>query len=274
MARFVVDCDGGEAASVVFGRAEIFEREPAEYALARLSWEQGRSDAACAVMAAAAQSGPGGEKVYFPVNAGVHGDHVERCRIAEDCGFRLFQEKEGFWWADTGQVLPEPAGLRLHSMARIGREQFAPVIGRCLAGTLDRIDALVLGRCPPREWAETFLQRHAQPADEDTWLFAETPDGAPVGFVGVAAHDADPRTGVLVLIGVLPEQRGNHYVDELVHAANRAARARGMTGVLSLVDVQNQPMMAAMRRTGWSAETHPWHRWLYVTSNHVQNPAG
>ena len=37
IARFVAERDGTEAASVVFGRAEIFEREPLEYALARLT---------------------------------------------------------------------------------------------------------------------------------------------------------------------------------------------------------------------------------------------
>jgi ribosomal protein S18 acetylase RimI-like enzyme len=66
------------------------------------------------------------------------------------------------------------------------------------------------------------------------------------------------------VIGVLPRHRGHHYVDQLVYAAFRAARARGFTGVLSLVDVDNHPMMAAMRRTGASAQRHPWHKWLYV----------
>jgi hypothetical protein len=35
-------------------------------------------------------------------------------------------------------------------MSRIGRAAFVPVIGRCLAQTLDRTDALVFGRHRPR----------------------------------------------------------------------------------------------------------------------------
>jgi len=266
IARFVVDCDGTEAASVVFGHAEIFEREPTEYALARLSWAPGQRDAARAVLSAAAQSAPAGESVYFPVNAAVSSTHAERCGIAEACGFELFQEKEGFWWTDTGQALPEPTRLHLHAMPHIGRDKFASVIGRCVAETLDRTDKLTVSRHQPPEWAATFLEHHAPSTDEHSWLFAETPDGTPVGFVGVTKHDAESNSGVLTLIGVLPEQRGKRYVDELLHAAYSATRARAMTGVLSLVDVQNHPMMAAMHRTAASPDAHPWHKWLYVSN--------
>ena len=45
MARFVVEHAGVEHASVVFGRAEIFERKPTEYAVARLRWADGHVDA-------------------------------------------------------------------------------------------------------------------------------------------------------------------------------------------------------------------------------------
>jgi hypothetical protein len=50
IARF----EAGQA-SVVLGRAEIFEREPLEYAVARLSWEGDQSAAAAVVTAAAAR---------------------------------------------------------------------------------------------------------------------------------------------------------------------------------------------------------------------------
>ena len=93
---------------MVIGQGEVFEREPAEYALARLSWAGGRLDVACAVMASAARSAPQGAPVYFMVNPATQADHADRRGIAEACGFRLFQEKEGFWWADTGESLPNP----------------------------------------------------------------------------------------------------------------------------------------------------------------------
>jgi GNAT superfamily N-acetyltransferase len=266
IARFVVEHDGVEQASVVSGRAEIFEREPTEYALARLRWAEGGLDAARAAVTAAVDSAPPGAAVYLPVSAAVSPDHAARRGVAEACGFALFQEKEGFWWADNGQALPEPASLRLAPMSRIGREVFVPVIGRCLAQTLDRTDTLVFGRHRPQQWVTTFLDHRASAADAQSWLYAETTGGVPVGFVGLAQRVGDPGVGTIVLIGVLPEQRGHGYVDQLLLAAYRAARVRGFAAVLSLVDVNNHPMMAAMCRSGADPNAHPWHKWLYTTT--------
>lgn len=252
---------------MVIGRAEVFEREPLEHALARLSWAEGELAAAREVVTAAAESAPSGVPVYLPVNAVNARDHAARRAIAQASGFGLFQEKEGFRWADTGQVLPEPAGLRLEPLPQIGREAFASVIGRCVAQTLDRTDALVFGRYRPEEWATTFLDNHASAADAGSWLYAETTDGIPVGFVGLAQREGEADVGTITLIGVLPEQRGHRYVDQLLLAAYRAARARGFTAVLSLVDVDNHPMMAAMRRSGADPDAYPWHKWLYAKSH-------
>jgi ribosomal protein S18 acetylase RimI-like enzyme len=127
-------------------------------------------------------------------------------------------------------------------MSRIGRAAFVPVIGRCLAQTLDRTDALVFGRHRPRQWGTRFLDRRASAAEAQSWLYAETTGGVPVGFVGLARRVGDTGVGTIVLIGVLPEQRGHGNVDQLLLAAYRAARVRGFAAVLSLVDVNNRPI--------------------------------
>lgn len=266
IARFVLEREGAEVASVVFGRAEIFEHHPVEYALARFKWAEGQTDAARAVMTAAAQSAPDDAPVYFQVGAAVSSNHADRRAVAEASGFEIFQEKEGFWWPDGGENLPESGDLRWQSMASIGRAPFIDAIGRCLSATLDRSDILTFPRSRPEDWAENFLKHDAKPEDEQSWLFAETADGEPIGFVGVSAREVDPEAAVLNLIGVLPEQRGHRYVDQLIYAAYREARRRGFKGVMSFVDVENHPMMAAARRSGGDPDASPWHKWLYVSS--------
>jgi GNAT superfamily N-acetyltransferase len=268
IAQFLVERGGVVLASAVLGRAEIFERAPLEYAVARLRWSGGpvaAVGAVRAVVAAAVRAAPPGPAVYLPVNGAVSPDHAACRGVAEACGLVLFQEKEGFWWADTGQVLPEPAGLRLESMPRIGRAAFVTVIGRCLAQTLDRTDAVVFGRQGPEGWAGAFLDHRAAGDDAGSWLFAQTAGGDPVGFVGLAQRVGEPGVGTIVLVGVVPEHRGNGHVDQLLAAAYRAARARGFAAVLAHVDVDNHPMMAAMRRSGADPDAHPWHKWLYTT---------
>ncbi|MBN9743955.1 hypothetical protein DMP23_23250 [Amycolatopsis sp. A1MSW2902] len=268
IARFTVERDGVEQASAVLGRAEIFEREPLEYVVARLSWREDESNAR-AVVTAAVDAAPPDVSVYFPVNAAVSSDHAARRDVAQACGFELFQEKEGFRWTDTGQPLPDSAGVRLAPMPQVGREAFTSVIGQCVAQTLDRTDALVFGRYQPEQWTTAFLDRHASDADAQSWLYAETTDGVPVGFVGLAEQEGDPRVGMIVLIGVLPKQRGHRYVDQLLLAAYRAARTRGFATVRSLVDVANHPMMAAMARSGADSAADPWHSWLFRTAPRI-----
>jgi GNAT superfamily N-acetyltransferase len=267
IARFVIEGDDGDLASVVLGQAEVFEREPVEHAIARLSWIPARPDAARAVIAAAARAVPEGRPLHFTVSASSASTNEncdERRAIAEDVGFALIQEKEGFWWSDQGQPLPEPSGLVLSPMSEIGPAAFVEIMTRCMAGGLDRVDAAMIARRSIGDWVPAFLAEHATPDDHGSWLRADSPDGTPVGFVGLAMRDGDPEVGTIVHIGVRPEQRGRHYSERLLQAAYRAARARGIRGILSHVDVQNHPMMAAMQRSGASAHAHPWHNWHFV----------
>jgi GNAT superfamily N-acetyltransferase len=259
-ARVTVGSGPAELASAEVGTAEVFEREPPEATIARLSWTADRRDCARIVLSAAAAQVPD-RPVYFQVSASVHPDSAERVTLAEDCGFELFGEKEGFWWGDIGQPLPASAELTFQSMSRLGRASFVPVMARCLDRTLDRTDRAMVARHGPGEWVTTFLARHALPVDEESWLLA-TSRGSVVGFVALARRDGN--VGTIAHIGVVPEARGRGYGRQLVSGALRAARAREMRGVVALVDVDNTPMMAAMLAAGASATAYGWHTWLLV----------
>jgi ribosomal protein S18 acetylase RimI-like enzyme len=247
-----------ESASVELGTAEVFERQPPEYFLTRLAWD--RLPAATAVVEAAVAEVP--ESVHLHVNPAVHDRVAERRRLAADCGFRLFQEKEGFWRAHDGLPLPTPEDIVLRSMAEVGREPFRRVLADCVTGILDTADRLAVARHGPDHWAADFLDRHATAEDERSWLLAAA--GPVVGFVGLIRRDAGEPVGTIAHIGVVPAARGRRISDQLLRAAHLAARERGFAGVLSFVDAANGPMLAAMRRAGVRADAHPWHKWHYV----------
>ena len=71
----------------------------------------------------------------------------------------------------------------------------------------------------------------------------------------------DEGTGTIVHVGVLPEARGHGYITDLLAAANRAARERGYARMLSDVDTENAPMLAAMERAGHRRDRRDWHVW-------------
>ncbi len=132
-------------------------------------------------------------------------------------------------------------------------------MGPTQEGTLDRNDQYYWGGTGPEAWAGVFLSIAGD--DRSSWLvgFAQ---GEPVGFIAVSAFDED-ATATIAHCGVLPRQRGNGYIVDLLLAGIDRARARGFASMVSDVDVLNTPMMAAMRRTGHRDDARPWHKWVF-----------
>ena len=184
---------------------------------------------------------------------------VERWRSAlVDAGFVLFQEKVGFVWTDDGAVLVPPERLEFRSIVDVGRDAFASSMGSVIGGTLDRNDRYYLDVCGPDGWGREMVGA-LEPGGESGWLLAHEADGTLAGYVAVGGFEE--RVGTIVHIGVAPERRGRGYVDELLRAANRAARQLGFRSMLSDVDVLNAPMLAAMERNGHRRGIRKWHVW-------------
>jgi GNAT superfamily N-acetyltransferase len=192
--------------------------------------------------------------------------------VFEAAGMPLFQEKEGFLWRSSEADPPLGREPRLHfrSLDELGQEPFARVMARGVVGTLDRQDRYYRELVGPDDWGREMLG-YLEPADASAWLLAIDGDGAEVGYVLVGGFE-DRAT--IVHIGVVPEARGRGYVDELLQAANAAARRRVYDRMLSDVDVQNPPMLAAMERNGHSAAATPWHVWHYRLEPVVGRPPG
>jgi len=194
------------------------------------------------------------------LNAELHHDIGFWQAALLDAGFSLFQEKQGFVWTDAGQALPAPTRLSFRPRSEIGAEAYAAAMAASIPGTLDRNDRFYLDACGAEGWGREMAGA-LEAGDEDAWQVAREPDGTLAGYVAVGAFDEG--VGTIAHIGVAPNRRGRGYVDELMRAANRAARARGYRSVLSDVDVDNSPMLAAMERNGHRPGVRPWHVWAY-----------
>jgi len=246
--------------------AEVFERQPSEYYLARLHWQTDAFEDAAATVSAAIADVPPGNRVHLIVQA-THPDAAARIQLAQRCGLRPFQEKEGFWWtADgTGAADPgmNPAGLTARPLTDSDHQQFCDVIRRSVVGIQDRVDQISLRAQGGSHWAADLLGHYAMGSDASLWQLGLDTAGATIGFVGLAAAD-DDREGIIVHIGVLPEHRGHGHGSGLLGIAKATAVARSWRGLLSLVDVVNQPMVQTMTRSGFSPNSRPWHKWHYL----------
>jgi ribosomal protein S18 acetylase RimI-like enzyme len=224
--------------------------------LVNVRWSPGHVEAARQIVEAAVAPATGGE-VNAATNADFHSDPAERVALFESTGFELWQEKEGFLWTDEGQDLPEPDRVVVRTVAEFGADRFAGIFAECTAGSLDRIDADTVAKMGQAAWAAAFIAS----VDVDIWLVAETPEGEPVGFVGVG--EFDPGVGTITNIMVRPGHRGRGYVDQLLRAANRRARELGYGTMLSDSDMLNVPMHAALERNGHHAAATAWHKWMH-----------
>jgi RimJ/RimL family protein N-acetyltransferase len=77
---------------------------------------------------------------------------------------------------------------------------------------------------------------------------AYTPDGQLAGLAIPSATPYGPNVGYL---GVLPELRGNGYVDDILAELTRMQAKRGAARITAPTDLGNAPMAAAFGRAGY-----------------------
>jgi ribosomal protein S18 acetylase RimI-like enzyme len=198
------------------------------------------------------------ELIEARINRDVHDHEAERRRLFESWGLGLFQEKQGFRWEAGEGPVAVPGRLRFRSIAECGRDRYAAVMARGGAGTLDRNDRYYWTGAGPDNWAAQMLE-YLVPEDEPLWLLGET-DGQPVGYIAVVRVEDWGST--IGHVGVVPEHRGQGYINDLLAAGTAHAGAAGIEAMLSDVDVLNRPMIEAMRRNR-HRDLDRWHVWSY-----------
>lgn len=202
-----------------------------------------------------------GPPVDARVNAAVH-DHPDRRRLVlESVGYGIFQEKVGHLWKDDGQAIAQSDRVHFRTIADVGRDEFAAVLGRGVVDTLDRNDRYFRELVTRQRWGHEMLG-YLGDGDEDSWHLAYDAEGAVVGYVMLSAFD-EKGVATITHVGIVPEQRGQGYAGDLLLRAGADARRRGFREILSDVDVQNEPMRAAMERAGHHTSLTDWHVWHY-----------
>ncbi|GAA4215933.1 GNAT family N-acetyltransferase [Actinocatenispora rupis] len=163
---------------------------------------------------------------------------VERVGLTED-----LERLQYVWTADSG--VPESRG-RLVFEPEPSDEAFVDVFRQVSVGSLDtttRRHVEAYGRAAAaREDLDFYL---SAPATRDWWRLARDADGALVGF-GIPWHNpGGPNVGYL---GVLPESRGNGYIDEILVEITRFHAANGARRITATTDLVNVPMQKAFER--------------------------
>lgn len=171
-----------------------------------------------------------------------------RLEAARNAGLVPFVERYTYRWSGAQDGLPP----------RSGRVTFRPaddaevldVLRRLLVGTLDAHDGHAVATHGIDRAAETqFEDLRWFPSPRDWWQLAHTSSGALVGLIVPARNYSQPTIGY---IGVVPEQRGHGYVDDLLaEMAWRLDELAPGEAVGADTDFANVPMAKAFARAGF-----------------------
>ncbi|MFJ6013790.1 GNAT family N-acetyltransferase [Streptomyces sp. NPDC092952] len=173
-----------------------------------------------------------------------------RIRVMERSGARMLVERLRLEWR-AGTPVPEDGGrLRFRPVA--DREDLLALMTPVMEGTLDAHgQADLASGLTAREAAEKHydeeLAHYRTP--RAWWRIAELPDGRPVGFVIPARNNYNP---IIAYIGVLPDQRGHGYIDDLLAEGTRVLAAQDdVVRIRASTDLGNVPMARSFARLGY-----------------------
>jgi RimJ/RimL family protein N-acetyltransferase len=170
----------------------------------------------------------------------------DRLGAAALAGLTPFVERLNYRWT-RGCPVPEPPA-RLELRPASDAEALA-VLRRILDGTLDaysRRDVERLGADKAAE--EQLAELYWYPAPRDWWRIGYDRSGEVAGIVVPTRNYGGPVIG---FVGVVPEQRGHHYADDLLAEATLRLLGEPERTIGADTDLGNAPMAASFARAGY-----------------------
>lgn len=166
-------------------------------------------------------------------------------------GFHLVVDRRRFEWTLESPIPSAPTRLQFRTLAEAGDEAFIATMARITEGTLDNYTQGLVRELGPLEAArrhyrdEQRFQRHWEP---HWWQLGLLPTGEIVGLVMPAENNQWSNIGY---IGVVPDQRGHGYSQDLLAQGTRTLLAEGAERVIADTDLGNVPMAEAFLRAGY-----------------------
>jgi ribosomal protein S18 acetylase RimI-like enzyme len=192
----------------------------------------------------------GAQSVECRLYSGVTQNVEERQTLFREIHLPLIQEKWQFFWDREHEIPSRTERVWYRPLDDVGEEFFMDVIRQVMQGSLDRDDQALVEMHGPEEAARGFFNilRELDYRPE-WWRLAYDPDDTVVGLIVPQRFSEDE--GVINYIGVVPEQRGQGYVNDLLAEGTLSLHENGVKEVIADVDDVNSPMANALVRAGY-----------------------
>lgn len=169
-----------------------------------------------------------------------------RLEAAAAAGLSGLTERLRYEWTPSDGLPARSTRLRFEPA---DDEAFVDVFVQVTAGSLDASTAREVARVGVEEAAREELALYkSMPGDRSWWRLAYDGDGKLVGFALPSANNGGPVVGYL---GVVPEQRGHGYSDDLLAEITHLLVEAGADRIRADTDLTNRPMAASFERQGY-----------------------
>ncbi|MGW7458707.1 GNAT family N-acetyltransferase [Streptomyces sp. NPDC054797] len=169
-----------------------------------------------------------------------------RQEAAYGAGLTREIERLRYEWTPTAGT-PEPTGRLVF---RDGTdEEFLDAFVRLSAGSLDLHTQTELQSMDAEQLAREDVEFYLDcPGERSWWRLAHLPDGT---LAGMAIPSATPYHRNVGYLGVVPEQRGQALIDEILGEITRFHASEGAERITATTDSVNAPMAASFDRAGY-----------------------
>lgn len=172
-----------------------------------------------------------------------------RAEALESLGFSLMRDGLRWEWLSTASPVQVPNRLSYRTLAEVGEEAYIDAIRRVSTDSRDSwISSMVAEKGAEEAAREMFADSSTLIYKPEWWLLAYTPTGDLVGLVMMCRNNYFP---IVDYIGVVPEQRGNGYANDLLAKGTSIMQAQGAERIRGDTDRENPAMSKAFERAGY-----------------------
>ncbi|ONI71415.1 GNAT family N-acetyltransferase [Kribbella sp. ALI-6-A] len=169
-----------------------------------------------------------------------------RLAAAAQAGLSQLTERLRYEWLPAYGLPARSTRLRFEPA---DDDAFLRAFVRVIEGSLDAATARAVAQDGAEASAKADLEVYQEmPGERDWWRLAYDEAGDLVGFIVPSANNGGPVIGY---VGVLPEQRGHGYVDDLLAEGTHLLAETGAEQIRADTDLTNRPMAASFERLGY-----------------------
>lgn len=166
--------------------------------------------------------------------------------------FKVTQEKKSFVW-EEGIINSLSGDLYFSTLEQIGSNEFINAIEKVTVGTLDEDDLAWVKEFGSKEAAIKYFNLLKDiDYTEGWWKLAYNREQELLGLV--VPQRLTEGIGGINYIGVIPEKRGQGYINHLVIEGVKTLKDNNIKKVIADIDVKNYPLDKVLQKQGFKLD--------------------